>query len=78
MGFLRNILNFVCHNMCIWLNLFCSLFNKSLNEYAISLLEFNKLCQHWKANSWPWLRSFEVDVLIYQVSSYYILKLIFI
>ncbi len=25
------------------------------------------MCQHWKADAWTWLKSFEVDVNIYQV-----------
>ena len=34
---------------------------------VLFVVDFNKMCQHWKADSWFWLKGFEVDVNIYQV-----------
>ena len=36
-------------------------------------VDFNKMCQHWKADTWFWLRGFEVDVNMYQVQGQFLL-----
>ena len=41
--------------------------NESVNISMVSVSDFNRLCQHWKAENWTWLRNFEMDVLIYKV-----------
>ena len=39
------------------------------SDVSLPLLfsEFNKVCQHWKTENWPWLRNFSIDVALYEV-----------